>query len=582
MWHVSSMKNLFFTLVYLLMTFSAQGQNKSIKLVLLETSDIHGNYLPYDFLNGRPGSGSMARISTYVRCLRQSEGEHAVVLLDNGDILQGQPTAYYYNFIDTTSVHLCAAALNYLRYDAGTVGNHDIETGHAVYDRWVRQCHFPMLGANTVRTTDSQPYWKPYTILERQGVKIAVLGMITPGIPQWLPQNLWSGLHFDDMVTTAQRYMPEMRRKADVIVGLFHSGVGHKGQTETDAENASIQVAEQVPGFDVIFCGHDHRRANLKIANAQGDSVLILNPAANAQAIARADIELTFTDGKLTGKHMDGQIADVSKIEADTAFTTYFAAQADTVRNFTNRVIGYNENAMTTEPAFFGPSAFIDFLHQMQLSISGAEISFAAPLAFNATIPKGEIRVRDMFNLYRYENMLYVMELTGQEVKDYLEYSYAGWTNQMKSAQDHLLLFRPNPQQYSDPWQRLANPSYNFDSAAGLRYTVDVTQPAGKKIHIEGMANGSPFDLKKTYRCAINSYRGNGGGGLLTEGAGIAADELPKRIVWSTDKDLRYYLLTGISAMRTISPAPLNEWKFIPEAWTRPAALRDALLLKAQ
>lgn len=577
---ISLMKKTFIFLFAMMLSLSAAAQTQTVKISLLETSDIHGNYLPYDFINGQPGTGSIARIASYVRSLRAEQGSNHVVLLDNGDILQGQPTAYYYNFIDTLSTHLCAAALNYLRYDVATVGNHDIETGHAVYDRWIAQCKFPMLGANIIRRSTGEPYLKPYVVIEREGVRIAVFGMLTPGIPMWLPEKLWSGLRFDDMVACARRYMPEMQRQADVVVGLFHSGVGREDESGQSAENATIQVARQVPGFDLIFCGHDHRRACRKVANIQGDSVLILNPAANAQAVARADLSVTFKDGKLLAKSVCGAIADIDSLNPDADYVQHFAAEGDTVKAFTNRIIGYNENTMATEPAYFGPSAFIDFLHQLQLSLSGADISFAAPLAFDATIPAGDIRVRDMFNLYRYENMLYVMELTGKEVKDYLEYSYEGWTNQMHSPDDHLLRFRPDAATLPEAWQRLQTASYNYDSAAGLIYTVDVTKPAGQKVNIECMADGRKFDLNATYRCAINSYRGNGGGGLLTKGAGIAEGELTKRIVWSTDKDLRYYLLTAISAMGTISPVPLNQWKFVPEDWAKAAAQRDVLLLR--
>lgn len=217
----------------------------------------------------------------------------------------------------------------------------------------------------------------------------------------------------------------------------------------------------------------------------------------------------------------------------------------------------------------------------MQLDISGADISFAAPLAMDAAIPEGDIHVRDMFNLYRYENMLYVMKLTGREVKDYLEYSYAHWTAQMYAPTDHMLLFRANAHELTDAWQRLQYPSYNFDSAAGICYTVDLTKPVGQKITITQMADETPFSLSKTYRCAVNSYRGNGGGYLLTKGAGITADELPKRIVWSTDKDLRYYLMTRIEQMGTISPAPLNQWRFIPEDWATQAQKTDEKLLQS-
>ncbi len=573
------MRRIFSVLVSALFVLSAAAQDKTVQISFIETTDVHGNYFPYDFLNARPGSGSMARITSYVNAQRKQKGDDRVVLLDNGDILQGQPPAYYYNYIDTRSTHLCADILNFMRYDAVAVGNHDVETGHDVYDRWISQCKMPVLGGNAVVTATGKPYWKPYTIIERQGVKIAVFGMITPGIPMWLPEKLWSGLRFDDMAQTARRYMPEMRKKADVVIGLFHSGVGDGKDTEK-AEDATLYVAQSVPGFDVVFCGHDHRRADRVVVNTAGDSVYVLNPAANAQAVAQADLTLVYKNGKLAQKRVAHSLVDITAETPDEEFMQRFKAQYDSVRQFTADEIGENETAMETLPAFFGPSAFIDFIHQMQLSISGAEISFAAPLAFDAAIPEGKIHVSDMFNLYRYENQLYVMQLSGQEIKDYLEYSYAGWTQQMTSASDHLLLFRPNAEKLSDPWQRLQTPSFNFDSAAGILYTVDVTKPRGQKITVTGMADGRPFDLKANYRVAVNSYRGNGGGGLLTQGAHIPESELPKRILWSTDKDLRFYLMTAIRQMGTISPQPLNQWKFIPEDWAQQAKLRDALLLK--
>lgn len=573
------MRRILSVFVLALCALSVSAQNKTVQLSFIETTDVHGNYFPYDFLNASPGSGSMARITSYVNAQRKEKGNDRVVLLDNGDILQGQPSAYYYNFIDTKSTHLCADILNFMRYDAVAVGNHDVETGHSVYDRWISQCTMPVLGANAVVTATGKTYWKPYTLLERQGVKIAVFGMITPGIPMWLPEKLWSGLRFDDMAETARKYMPEMRKKADVVVGLFHSGVGDGKETPL-AENASVYVAQSVPGFDVIFCGHDHRRADRVVVNTAGDSVYVLNPAANAQAVAQADLTLMYKNGKLAAKKVAHSLVDITAETPDEAFMQKFKAQYDSVRQFTATEIGQNETTMETLPAFFGPSAFIDFIHQMQLSISGADISFAAPLAFDAKIPEGTIHVSDMFNLYRYENQLYVMQLSGQEIKDYLEYSYAGWTQQMSSPSDHLLLFRNDAEKLSDPWQRLQTPSYNFDSAAGILYTVDVTKPKGQKIAIQSLADGRPFDLKANYLVAVNSYRGNGGGGLLTEGAHIPEAELTKRIVWSTDKDLRFYLMTAIQQMGVINPQPLNQWKFIPEDWAQQAKVRDAKLLK--
>lgn len=232
---------------------------------------------------------------------------------------------------------------------------------------------------------------------------------------------------------------------------------------------------------------------------------------------------------------------------------------------------------ISTKDAYFGSSPFIDLIHKLQLDISGADISLCAPLSFKAEIPEGEIMVSDMFNLYKYENMLYVMELSGKEIKGFLEMSYAMWTNQMKSADDHLLLFkqpigegkRANFEYYS----------FNFDSAAGINYTVDVTKPRGEKINILSMADGTPFDMDKRYKVALNSYRGNGGGDLLTIGAGIAKEDLSERIVFATDKDLRYYLMQYIEQQKSLHPHAMHQWKFIPEEWTVPAAKRDYKLL---
>ena len=569
----------FLLFLFALTATTLSAKPREIRFKILETTDVHGNYFPYDYLNQEPGKGSLIRAYSFVKAQRQLMKPQHVLLLDAGDILQGQPSAYYYNFMDTVSQHACASVLNYMQYDAATVGNHDIEAGHAVYDRWTKECRMPMLGANIICTSTGQPYWRPYTIIKKDGVRFAVLGLLTTGIPNWLPENLWSGMRFDDMVEVARKYMPEMRRQADVVIGLFHSGVGRENATGTKNENASLQVAQQVPGFDLILCGHDHRKANRKIANVNGDSVLVLNTGANAHFVAVADLVVEKNGKEVSVKSATGHLEDIDQWEVNPEMLAHFQPQIDAVKKFTQEVIGHNATELTTRPAFFGPSAFVDFIHQLQLKITGAQISFVAPLSFDARIPVGTIRVSDMFNLYKFENMLYVMQLTGQEIKDFLEYSYAGWTQQMSSPSDHLLLFNDRTINSPENWQRLRTPSYNFDSAAGILYEVDVTKPRGQKITIKSLATGEPFDLKQTYRVAVNSYRGNGGGGLMTEGAGIPREQLVKRVVWSTDKDLRYYLMQEIRQQKDIAPKALNQWKFVPENWTTPAAQRDSITL---
>lgn len=548
---------------------------RDVRLKIVETSDIHGNYFPYNFIEQRDWGGSLARVYSFVEEARKSYGDN-LLLLDNGDILQGQPTAYYYNFIDTSATHLAADIMNFMRYNIGNMGNHDVEAGHAVYDRWISQCNFPVLGANMIRKSDGLPYLKPYQIIERDGVRIAVLGMITPAIPVWLPENLWEGITFEDMEVSAHKWMAILKNeeKADLIVGIFHSGKEGGIQTEAYKENASLAVARNVPGFDIVLFGHDHQRICEKIANTAGDSVLLIDPASNAQVVANVDVVVTLDgSGRIVGKQIAGTLVNMNEYEPGDLFMKRFASQFDDVKSFVSRKIGTFDDSITTRPAYFGPSAFVDFIHTLQLDISGADISLSAPLSFDARIDKGDVKISDMFNLYKFENLLYTMSLSGAEVKGALEESYAIWSNRMQSPDDRLLLLKPNER---DPGRLgFVNYSFNFDSAAGIIYTVDVTKPAGQKVTIESMANGSPFLMDSMYRVAVNSYRGNGGGELLTKGAGITKDELQKRIISSTDKDLRFYLIKYIEEKKVLTPKCLHQWKFIPEAWTKPAAERD-------
>lgn len=556
------------------------AQEREVKLKIIQTSDVHGNYYPYDFIHEREASGSLARVYALVRKQREVYKDN-LILLDNGDILQGQPTAYYYNYIDTVAPHVTAGMMNFMGYDAGNMGNHDVETGRAVFDRWAGDCRFPILGANIIDTATGQPHFKPYEVFERDGVRIAVMGMITPAIPVWLSENLWKGLRFEDMEETARKWMKIIREKErpDLVVGMFHAGQAAQWMAGLYRENASVEVARNVPGFDVVLMGHDHARECRKIANIAGDSVLVMDPASNAVVVSDVEVTLKLRDGKVVDKQIDGTLSDTGNYGISEEFVSHFAPQYRTIQNFVSKKIGHFTETVSTRPAYFGPSAFVDLIHSLQLEISGADISFAAPLSYDTEIKEGDVFVNDMFNLYKYENMLYTMNLSGREIRNALEMSYGLWTNRMTSPEDHLLLFREHRREGAEDRAAFKNFSFNFDSAAGIIYTVDVTKPEGEKVSIAGMADGTPFDMDKIYKVALNSYRGNGGGELLTKGAGISQDELKKRIISSTDKDLRYYLMQYIEQEKVLHPHAMHQWKFIPEEWTVPAAKKDYQLL---
>lgn len=564
-------KRLFFLFLLLPFMFSA-CEKDPLTIRIAVTTDVHGMIYPYDFVNRLDADHSLAHIYTYAQKQREKE-DTLFFLLDNGDFLQGQPTVYYYNFVDTLSEHLSARVMNYMGYVAGTVGNHDIEAGPLVYDRLSTSFRFPWLAANAVNSASGEPYFEPYTILEAGRRKIAVLGLITPGIPQWLPKNLWPDMEFLDMVETAKKWVPQIleNENPDLLVGLFHSGTdaSYGGNPETYMnENAVRLVAEQVPGFHIIFAGHDHRVSVQQIINQAGDSVLIIDPGSHGRFAGEATITFDGHEVSVIGENIPMQEYKPSEV-----FMEQFDNEYELIAGYLEDTICWLAEDMAGQDALFGPSSMISLIHRVQLDLTGAAISFTAPLSISAILQEGPLLVSDMFKLYRFENMLYRMELTGHEIDGFLEHSVGSWFNTMSGPGDHLLQFSP------DQPGRLAAPYYNFSSASGIRYTVDVSRSPGNRVSIEALSDGTPFVESDTYSVAVNSYRGNGGGGHLTTGAGIPKEDLVTRINWSTDRDLRFYLMEYLGQQDTLIPQTDFNWTCIPAQLSGPASLIDRKIL---
>ena len=585
-------KAILFLTAFLAVALPSIGQaTKTIKLKVIETSDVHGHFFPYDFMEKKSLKGTLSRANTYINKQRSKYGDH-LLLIDNGDILQGQPCVYWSNYVMPEDVNLAAQVVNYMKYDAETVGNHDIEPGQEVYDKWIREVRCPLLGANIIQKEQpaqeslngrpSKVYngLHPYSVHYIDGVKIVIIGMITPSIPNWLNECIWKGMEFEEMVGCAKKWIKYVKEyeQPDLIFGLFHSGRDGGIVDQRGEENATAAVAREVPGFDIIFFGHDHQVHNEWIKNKEGKEVLIIDPSCYVKNVAEAQIELTYKDGRLTKKDIKGEIVSVLDEAVDEQMVSHFQSQIDEVKKYVERRIGRFERPIYTRESFFGNAAFTDLIHNLQMQITKADISFNAPLSFNTVIEAGDVTQADMFKLYRFENLLFMLRMTGEEVRKHLEFSYDMWTNTMKSPEDHALRLNDMAK---DDQQRTGFQYYtfNFDSACGIDYEVDLTKPAGQKVKILRMSNGSPFDEKKWYKVVMNSYRANGGGELLTLGAGIPKDSLEGRMLFQSFRDQRYYLTEEIERMGTIDPRPNNNWRFVPEEWVKPALKRDSLIL---
>ncbi|MDX9897373.1 MAG: bifunctional UDP-sugar hydrolase/5'-nucleotidase [Spirochaetia bacterium] len=574
-----------------------------LTITFIETTDIHGAIFPYDFITGRTLDTSMAQVATLVAQERAKGGE--VVLMDDGDVLQGQPTVYYYNFEKTNVPHIWGDVLNYLEYDVATIGNHDIEAGHAVYDKLAKEVKAPMICANINKEGTDEPYFPPYAIVTRQGVKIAILGMIEPKITEQLPKAFWEGMDILGMVETAKKWVPiiQEKEKPDLLIGLFHAGVDYTygGQTRDTPKNesASQLVAEQVEGFDIIFVGHDHsgweglgynpetKTKDVAVKSPSGKNVPIYGALAGAQNVAVVNVSLTWDkEAKAWKKATNGSLVSMKGVAADAAFLAKFEPAKAELMAWVERPIGKMIGSIKSDEAMFGDSAFVDLINRIQLELCAdptmglkpAQISIAAPLdqyAYLPTTADGTIKVRDMFSLYKYENFMYTMNLTGEQIIKFMEFNYGSQFATMTGPQDSLIAFAKNKDgtyvynaRY-DSYDTITRP-YNYDALAGINYTVDVSKPMGSRIKVISMSDGSPFELTKTYSVAINSYRASGGGAHLTKGVGLPAEDLQKLklVTSSTTKDLRFYMLKWFEKQTgPIEVKTDNNWKVIPEDW---------------
>ncbi|MBQ0048091.1 MAG: 5'-nucleotidase C-terminal domain-containing protein [Prevotellaceae bacterium] len=554
-------------------------ETKNIKIIF--TTDVHGNYFPYDFRHERWGKGSLQRVHAFVAKAVQ-ESPANTILIDGGDMLQGEPTAYFFNYISENKHHKVADICNFIGYDCAVIGNHDIETGHEIFDKFVDECTFPILGANAINIKTGEPYFEPYKIFYRQGVKIAVIGFITPAIPHWIPKEIWTGMRFDDIRESAEKWIKIVKEEEepDFVICLMHSGMEEGIVTEEYKENSVRDVAENVDGIDLILYGHDHSNHMEEITTKSGKNVMCINPGCYAYSVAVIDIEFRIDeDGHVAGHDLNASLNYIGTLHNlhSESYKRHFAYAFNEVKKFATEKIGTFLNRVDITDAYFGSSAYIDLIQNLQLKVSGADISFSAPLFFNASIEAGDIKVSNLFNLYRFEDHLYTLLLTGKEIKDYLEMSYASWTQQMKSEDDTMLLISPmksNPSRMG-----FKNFIFNFDSAAGLNYEVDVTKPEGEKIKVFSLQNGKKFDENELYSVAMTAYRANGGGELLTKGAKLTKEEMDSRIMNVSEHDIRFYLLEYIKELGTINPQPQGHWKFVPEEWASKAEARERLIL---
>ncbi len=537
--------------IYLFLFFFAtflSGQDGE-KLIILHTTDVHGNIVPYNYFKDKPDNNGLAKVYTLVKEFRKKNKN--VILLDSGDLIQGTPLVYYFDHIDRSLPNPLILVMNYMRYNAFTVGNHDIEQGYLTYYKAWHEADFPWLSANGIME-DGNTFFEPYTIIEKNGIKIGIVGLTTPGIPMWLDKSLYPGITWTDMVATARKYADLLRPQVDVLIGLFHAGMNADYNKETtDAlglpnANASRLVAGQVKGYDAIFCGHSHGRFPFKPEdNPLVNNTLMVLSGSHARYLGVAEFDLQKKSG------------DAWQVQDKTA---YLLAM-DTVRaaqeilaiaepyhrktlEYIRTKIGVTEDSLTARNARFYDSSLIELINKAQLAATGADISFAASFNERFVLPPGDILVKDVYGMYRYENFLYVVEMTGKQIKDFLEYcaGYFSWDDKRKTVGVN---------------RKMAG--YNYDMAEGIGYKIDVREKPGRRIKdLVFLKTGEPLAMEATYTVAMNSYRATGGGGHLA-----ASGIKQVKVLWKSNEEMRNILLAYIREKKVIRAVANGNWRLV-------------------
>ncbi len=521
----------------------------TVTVRVVSTSDIHGRIFQEDCLTGQDREGSMAKLSTFLNGQRKEFRN--IIYLDAGDMLQGSVDV----FQDVTAQYdrpsLAAEAFNILGCYATVLGNHDFSVGVPSYDRFFRTIKCPVLGANVYYETPGD-FLPPYRMYETKGVKIAILGMSTPLSNIQQPKDRRE-LDVADMVETAKYWMPILKEKkeADVVIGLFHSGYDGGRNEDGVTENAVRRILNEVPGFNLILYGHDHRARCLKTVDCNGDSVLLLNTGPFMTNAGVATISVTRGD-KLEVK-VDGELVNITDQEPDRKFMKRLSGWFDDVKEYSDSVVGVLAQPLEANSVLWDRSTQMDFIHSIQMRFDGADVSLASPGSERLYFPAGDITIRDMFELYSSDNFMVSVMMKGSEILKVLENSASQFYNTVSDGNGGLLKSRR---------RQLSN----LVTAAGIRYEIDVTKPDGKRVSIISMSDGTPFDPDRMYRTTINAHQYFGTS--LPRLIGVTPAEFRSRLNSSSPADIRFYMITAIALSHETDQKyvvnRMTDWSLVP------------------
>ncbi len=524
---------------------------QTVTVTVLATTDTHGFLYPWDYFTHQPAPRGLAAAATLVEQVRRETPY--TLLVDCGDAIQGSPLE---------SVHQAAVrdgkdrspdpvmlAMNRMGYDAMVVGNHEFNFGLRNVAAARETARFPWLSANT-RTGGALPAFAPYVVKTVGGVKVAVIGVTTSAIPGWeMPEQI-RGLEWLHPEEGVRRTLEELdKEKPDVVLAAVHGGLdrdpatGEKRPRERPGENSAWEIAARFPRLAAVIYGHTHRREEgLRVGN-----VLLVQPRNWAQEVARVDLTLARVGGgrwTLTG--VSSRLLPVlPTTPPDPGILEIARPYHDAAERYLEQRVSESPAELSGARGRFEDTALVDAIHEVQLHYAHADVSFASLFNPRVRVARGPLTVRELAALYLYDNELYAVEGNGGMVREALE----------NAARYYRTCSEPSCAR--GPLVDRTVAGYNFDTAEGVEYEIDLREPEGHRVR-DLRYHGAPLRDDEPLRIALNSYRAAGSGGYgMFRGA---------RVVWRSGREIRDLMVEYFGARRVLPARPDDNWRLVPPA----------------
>ncbi len=478
----------------------------TIPLAVMATADVHGWVRSWDYYrNRKEPSYGLSKVATLVDSVRQVYPNN--LLLDSGDWLQGNPFAEYFALQASEEDHFpFLTVVDHMGFDAVVLGNHEFNFGLDYLNRQIEMSETPVIGANIYRHSTDEPAYPPYVIREVAGVRVAVVGLTTPGSAVWDRPRVEGNLQFGDGKETAERFVRKVRddEDADVVIILAHSGLDGDTSYEREnlgEENFGRKVGEEIEGVDLLVLGHTHRTVeDMTLEGADGRSVGVIQPGRWASHLGVATMKLTRDeDGTVHVAGHTSQNHAVENVKEHPEIVSLTEEAHQRVVDYVTEPVAETGDEWSAEMARMQDTPIIDLIQAVQKEVTGAQLSAAAAFNTSVSFGPGEITRGDIALLYPFFNTLYKLEMTGKQLREFLEHT----SQYYLTGTDEKGLPKVNRD-----W-----PGFNFDMISGLDYVLDLRRPAGERVTVMEYEN-EPVDDDQTFTVAVNSYRAEGGGGF--------------------------------------------------------------------